>query len=173
MDKKTARRTGLAARKNIPADVRSEKNSIIADILIHKIQGMHCVGCYVTLNDEADTEPVLRYCLDHQIRLAVPKVTGNTLTFYEIHSLNDLQEGCFHVREPVTDREVACEEMDLMIVPLSAFDDENHRTGYGKGYYDSVLKRCRHTCGIAFKEQKVDRIETDPWDVDLDEVICA
>lgn len=173
MDKKTARRQGLAARKNIPAHVRSEKSRIIADILIERIRDMHCIGCYVTLNDEVDTEPILQYCLDHDIRLAVPKVTGNTLTFHEIRSFDDLQEGCFRVREPITDREVACEEMDLMIVPLSAFDEENHRTGYGRGYYDSVLKKCRHTAGIAYAEQKVERIKTDPWDVDLDEVICA
>ena len=173
MDKKTARRQGLQARKNIPADVRSEKSRIIADILIRKITGMHCIGCYVTLNDEVQTEAILKHCLENGIRLGVPKVTGSTLKFYEITSLNDLQEGCFHVREPMNGREVMCEEMDLMIVPLSAFDDENHRTGYGKGYYDSVLKRCRRTAGIAFAEQKVDRIETDPWDVDLDEVIYA
>ncbi|MBR3364306.1 MAG: 5-formyltetrahydrofolate cyclo-ligase [Solobacterium sp.] len=173
MDKQTARGRGLEARRRIPDDVRDEKNRIITDILVHKIEGAHCVGCYVTLNDEADTEPLIRYCFAHQIRVAVPKVTGSTLTFYEIRSFADLKEGSFHVREPVTDIIVPPEETDVMIVPLSSFDEKNHRTGYGRGYYDSILKRCRYKIGIAFAEQKVEGIETDPWDVDLDEVVCA
>ncbi len=173
MDKKTARRLGLAARKSIPCDVRDEKNRIITDILVHMIEGAHCVGCYVTLNDEADTIPLISYCFASGIRVAVPRVTGSTLTFYEIRSFADLKEGTFHVREPITDTVVRPEETDVMIVPLSAFDEANHRTGYGRGYYDSILKRCRRKIGVAFAEQKVERIETDPWDVDLDEVVCA
>ena len=114
MDKKTARRLGLAARKKIPCDVRDEKNRIITDILVHKIEGAHCVGCYVTLNDEADTIPLIKHCFVSGIRVAVPKVTGSTLTFYEIRSFADLKEGSFHVREPLTDTVVQPEETDVI-----------------------------------------------------------
>jgi len=34
-------------------------------------------------------------------------------------------------------------DLDLVLVPLLAFDKENHRVGYGKGYYDRFLKQCR------------------------------
>lgn len=173
MNKNEARRRGLAARKNMSADVRNEKNRIIADIAVERVRNAACVGCYVTLHEEADTTAILRCCLDHGIRLCVPKVTGDTLTFYEISSLDDLQEGSFHVREPITDKVVLPEETDIMFVPLSAFDRYGHRTGYGRGYYDRILKRCSHTVGLAYSEQEIDIIETDPWDVDLDEVIYA
>ena len=87
--------------------------------------------------------------------------------------MDDLEEGHFHVREPKTDIIVGPEETDVMIVPLSAFDEQGHRTGYGRGYYDTILRRCRHTVGAAYSGQKTDEIETDPWDVDLDEVVYA
>ena len=173
MDKKTARERGLAARRNMKPEVRNEKNRLIADLLIEKIRDASCVGCYVPLADEADTEPVIRWCLVHHIRVAVPRVCGSTLQFLEIFSMDDLEEGHFHVREPKTDIIVGPEETDVMIVPLSAFDEQGHRTGYGRGYYDTILRRCRHTIGAAYSEQKTDEIETDPWDVDLDEVVYA
>ena len=35
------------------------------------------------------------------------------------------------------------EEIDLILVPLLAFDTYGYRVGYGKGYYDKFLKECR------------------------------
>ena len=58
-----------------------------------------------------------------------------------------------------------------MFVPLSSFDPDHNRTGYGAGYYDSVLGKCPLKIGLAYREQMVEKIDTDPWDVLLDDVI--
>jgi 5-formyltetrahydrofolate cyclo-ligase len=49
--------------------------------------------------------------------------------------------------EPV-DTEVAAkpELLDMIIIPLLAFDEKGYRVGYGKGFYDRYLKECRDDC---------------------------
>lgn len=135
------------------------------------IDQVEMIGCYVSIKEEVDTREIMEYCWRKKKRLCVPKTVGNTLEFYNIHSFSDLEEGNFHVLEPITDEITEIEEIDLLIVPLSAFDHFNNRCGYGKGFYDSILKKCKKSIGIAYKEQQVDRIETEAWDVKVDDVI--
>ena len=173
LDKKTARRKGLESRAAIPEETRKEKDLLIQSRVIEKIRNRNVIGCYVSMNDEADTSLIREYCYENGKILAVPKVTGKTLVFHRIESDEELKEGCFHVREPYKDRPVQPEDIDFMIVPLSSFDSSNNRTGYGKGFYDSVLERCPYKAGIAYEEQRADHIEADPWDIPLDEIITA
>ena len=171
MDKKSARRYGLDARTALSAADRLRKNRLIAERVISMIRDMEIIGCYVSMKDEADTYGILNWCLENGKTLAVPKVSGNTLVFHAIGSLADLRRGNFGVMEPEGGRIIQPEETDIMLVPLSCFDSNNNRTGYGRGYYDSILRQCPRKTGIAYAEQKTDCIECDPWDVPLDNVI--
>lgn len=49
----------------------------------------------------------------------------------------------FGIPEPTDCMTVVPEEIDLIIVPLLAYDVKGHRVGYGKGYYDRFLKQCK------------------------------
>jgi 5-formyltetrahydrofolate cyclo-ligase len=72
--------------------------------------------------------------------------------------------------------EVAPEELDLVLVPLVAFDDANNRLGYGGGNYDRLLAQTRkgvQTIGIAYEEQRVDAVPTEPFDKPLQSVVSA
>lgn len=66
--------------------------------------------------------------------------------------------------------------LDMIIVPLVAFDRAGARLGYGGGCYDrylpTVLPAC-HVIGIAFDEQRVDRIPIDAHDLPLPNIISA
>lgn len=123
------------------------------------------------MREEAETDMLIRHCLEQGKRVCVPKVCGRTLVFYRIMSEDDLHPGVFGVMEPETGETVEPEDIDIMFVPLSAFDGAGNRTGYGKGYYDSVLSRSRLKVGLAFAEQMCEDIEADPWDIPLDEII--
>ena len=79
----------------------------------------------------------------------------------------------FGLLEPKCMDVIPVQEINMMIVPLSSYDSKNHRTGYGKGYYDSVLLNCRNRIGVAFQEQEVDFIDVEPHDVTLDEIIVS
>ena len=131
------------------------------------------IGCYVSVKDELDTSEILEYCFANNITVCVPKVVGKTLQFYRIDSYHDLMPVHFGLLEPKSMAMIPVQEINMMVVPLSSYDSKNHRTGYGKGYYDSVLMNCGNRIGVAFQEQEVDQIDVEPHDVTLDEIISA
>jgi 5-formyltetrahydrofolate cyclo-ligase len=173
MNKEEARRYGLHARSLLSIEERHRQSEAVFQKIIPLLKKADWVGCYVSMKDEMETDSIMQFCLHEHIHFCVPKTEGHTLRFYEIESEKELKQGCYGVREPYRGIRTEPEKINLMIVPLSSFDAEGHRTGYGKGYYDSILPRCTRKTGIAFIEQRVDCIETDPWDVSLDEIITA
>ncbi len=52
----------------------------------------------------------------------------------------------YGIPEPSQGNEISPELIDLVIVPLLCFDKSGNRVGYGKGYYDRFLKKCRKNC---------------------------
>jgi 5-formyltetrahydrofolate cyclo-ligase len=69
--------------------------------------------------------------------------------------------------------------LDLVLMPLVAFDPQGNRLGMGKGYYDRTLKFLRHRChwrkprlvGIAYEFQKMEQLPNQPWDIPLDAIV--
>ena len=68
------------------------------------------------------------------------------LEFVAYHSDNPLRLNQYNIFEPESGDRLAAEKLDLVIVPLVAFDEEGHRVGMGGGYYDRTFafkqKRC-------------------------------
>ena len=173
LDKKIARAKGLQARALLSLKERSEKSHTVCQEVISRIHAGMIIGCYVSVKDELDTSEILEFCFANNISVCVPKVVENTLQFYKIKSNDDLVPAPFGLLEPNVTEMIPVQKIDMMIVPLSSYDSKNHRTGYGKGYYDSVLGNCINKIGIAFQEQEVDQIDVEPHDVTLDEIISA
>ena len=62
-------------------------------------------------------------------------------------------------------------DIDLLIVPMLAYDKELYRLGYGKGYYDKYLQNYQHIAiGIAYSKQIVEHIDHDEYDIKLIDV---
>ena len=85
----------------------------------------------------------------------------------------------YGIPEPVAPREwFAPFQLDLVLVPLLAFDRRGRRLGHGGGYYDrsfAFLKdQARPTepllVGVAYDFQEVEQLDEQPWDVPLDYV---
>ena len=171
MDKKQARRAGLQARAALSLDMRKEYGKRIFQKLIPNLDTVHIIGCYISVNDEVDTHSILQYAYMKGITVTVPVIYERTLHFYTIGEDTKFGTGIGGIPEPMTGTVIKPDEIDLMIVPLSSFDDHCMRTGYGKGYYDSILSKCRNTVGLAYSVQHVDLIRADPWDVALERII--
>ncbi len=171
MNKKDARTTGLKQRSLLTEQQRALYSHQIFLQTIPYLHKANIVGCYISMRDEVSTDEIVHHCFTMRIPLAVPKTEKDGLHFYLIHSIDDLKPGVFGVKEPWQGEEISLECLDLMLVPLSSFDSSLHRTGYGKGYYDHVLSDTMSKIGLGFSCQKVDKIETDLWDVTLDRVI--
>lgn len=151
--------------------MRAEYDRRILRKLVRRLRGCRKIGIYVSVRSEADTRALIRWCLESGRTAAVPRITGRTLSFIPISGFPDLFPSVFGLLEPRGGTAVLPGDLDAVIVPLSAFDRSGNRTGYGGGYYDSVLKECRCRIGIAYHVQEVDEIETDSWDVKLDEIV--
>lgn len=173
MLKKDARRIGANNRRQLDKTTQAIKSNSITQKAISMIQKDMIVGCYVSYHHEVNTTQILTYCFEKGIRICVPKVIQDTLQFYEIHSFKQLHTGSFGILEPEEIQPIDCKKIDLMFVPVVAFDEENHRCGQGKGYYDRILSDCKYTVGLAFKEQKVSHIEVEAHDITLHEILCA
>lgn len=174
MDKQKLRSIMKEKRQALSPKTFSLYNqNILSKVLSHpRIQEAKIIGCYVSLPGEVDTFNMIEKLLTEK-RICVPKVIGNEMEFYEIHSFNDLQEGCFHVLEPVNCVKIYPQEIDCMLVPLLAYDQDNYRVGYGKGYYDRYFQKDfqGYKIGLAYSFQYVDHIDYDEFDQPLNEII--
>ncbi|MEI3801231.1 MULTISPECIES: 5-formyltetrahydrofolate cyclo-ligase [unclassified Chitinophaga] len=80
----------------------------------------------------------------------------------------------FGIPEPDHGEGVPPENIDLVFVPLLAFDRHGQRVGYGKGMYDRFLKQCRpdvRTIGLSLFEPVLQIEDADSWDVPLHTVV--
>lgn len=84
-------------------------------------------------------------------------------TVFEANAINIL--------EPLENGVVNPEGIDLVLVPMLVCDVKGNRVGYGKGYYDRYLSRCKSSCikiGLSYFEP-VDKVDdADEFDVALD-----
>lgn len=88
--------------------------------------------------------------------------TGEETTF---------QRNRFNIYEPADGARVDPGHIDLVLVPLLAFDAEGYRVGYGKGYYDRFLAQCRVDCikaGVSYFEPVAAIEDKADFDVPLD-----
>ncbi len=76
--------------------------------------------------------------------VAVPKVVGQDMVFYKLTDFAQLEKGYFGIPEPARGEIVQWEDA-MMVMPGVAFDKENHRVGYGGGFYDRFLGNIRRS----------------------------
>ncbi|MCD7894396.1 MAG: 5-formyltetrahydrofolate cyclo-ligase [Erysipelotrichaceae bacterium] len=173
MDKATIRQMMKTKRLQNLETFSSYSSLIHQSVLAHPlIQQSSMIACYVSLKDEVGTHQLINKLLETH-RVCVPKVHGNSMDFYEIFSLEDLEVGHFHVLEPNTNLLIDVNNIDIMIVPMLAYDDELYRVGYGKGFYDRYFARGYkgYKLGIAYSFQHIYHIDHDQYDIPLDEII--
>jgi 5-formyltetrahydrofolate cyclo-ligase len=115
-------------------------------------------------------------------RIVVPwcVVETNQLELFPLEDMSELVEGAYKILEPKPElrelpgKKVAPEELDLVMVPGTAFDPRGGRMGQGKGYYDRLLARARPDCplvALAFECQMFPEIPVAPHDVFMDKVL--
>jgi 5-formyltetrahydrofolate cyclo-ligase len=63
------------------------------------------------------------------------------MDFYRIESYDYLTKGAFGILEPRNKFIIQPSELDVILIPLLAFNLQGHRVGYGKGFYDRYFNR--------------------------------
>jgi len=100
---------------------------------------------FLTISEkkEIDTTPILSILQGKDKDIIVPKMKGDVLTHFLLTDNTQLKKNKWHVPEPVNGQKIEPVQIDVVFVPLLAFDLNGNRVGYGKGYYDGFLRECR------------------------------
>lgn len=132
----------------------------------------------ITAKHEVDTWPIIdriRREFTH-IRISLPRVNprSNTIENFYFEGLHQLTTNEWGIQEPKQGLPTEAQKIDMVIVPLLAFDEHGNRVGYGKGFYDKFLVTCRPDCkkvGLSLFNaiQKISDVNT--MDIRLDECI--
>lgn len=101
---------------------------------------------FLTISEqrEIDTSFILSILQGRNKKIVVPKIVSDgILKHYLLTDATLLRKNRWNVPEPVNGLEVPFSKIDIVFVPLIAFDNKGNRVGYGKGYYDIFLSQCR------------------------------
>ncbi len=131
---------------------------------------------YYPASFEVDVLEVLNTSLTKNLVLFLPVIDkNNNMNFHKWKKNDILRINRYGMPEPAIFSKYQLP--DIVMVPLIAFDNDNNRLGYGKGYYDQYLgkflKKNRNiiTIGIAFSFQKYPKLPTTKNDVKLNYVL--
>lgn len=99
------------------------------------------------------------------IRLSIPRVNPKTdqLENFYFEGLHQLKKNNWGILEPTQGIPTPPEKIDMVLVPLLAFDKNGNRVGYGKGYYDRFLATCpskTKKVGISFFRPEEEIVST-------------
>ena len=142
------------------------------------------IAAYIGMNGELDPSPLFDVVHTYGKQLYLPVLRPHPqlkLWFIRHPPQGPLVPNRFGIPEPPLKHRRICLPwaLDLVLVPLVAFDAHCNRLGMGGGYYDRTLSFLRHRCvwrrprliGVGHECQRADRLPTRDWDVPLDMVI--
>lgn len=122
---------------------------------------------------EIDTEPILHILQgkDKNVVLSKSDFKTRQLHNFLLTDSTVIKKNKWNIPEPVDGIEIPSEKIDVVFVPLLAFDLNGHRLGYGKGFYDIFLASCRPDVikvGVSFFEAEKMIPELENSDIALD-----
>ncbi len=178
MTKKEARKIYREKREKLKTPEMEKLQDLVLINFQHlRLPFLEYVHSYLPVEGKKEVNPyLLAESLGFNnpgLRLVIPKAdTGtNKLKHYIYDESTVLQKNQYDILEPEGGEEVLPELIDLVFVPLLAFDDRGHRAGYGKGYYDRFLAECRTDTikiGLSFFEAIQLIEDTGNFDIRLD-----
>ena len=104
---------------------------------------------YYPMIARVETDPYLfvrsmQLTLPHlQVAYPVTNTADCTMQAHYVDGETTIVENEFGIPEPVGSEAIDPSEIDVVFVPLLAFDQQGYRVGYGKGFYDRFLAQCR------------------------------
>lgn len=178
MSKQTLRKQALQERKLLGSTDYTSRCNAVTCQAIDLVRDSSATTVHIFLpikkNKEVDTWPIYHWLTDSAIHTPVVSKTHfkeNKLTHHPMTGADKLTESRYGIPEPEHQNTIEIEKLDLVFVPLLAFDNSGNRIGYGAGFYDRFLANCRKDTlkvGLAISNPLAETIETNEFDVPLD-----
>lgn len=198
MDKTELRQAVIARRDAIEPDVRAAKSAGVCARLVELLEradpaAPRTVAVYAAIGSEVDPAAFAIAAAARGWQVAYPCMlsAANAAACGQRMCMRAVTAGdvgtapfiahpthAFAAMDIDSDRFpiVPAEALDMIVVPLVAFDRTGTRLGYGGGCYDRYLPTLSASChiiGIAFEGQRVEHVPTDAHDLPLPNIISA
>jgi len=142
------------------------------------------IAFYLPIDGELDLTPLIQRAWAMKKMCYLPvldTLTEDQLRFAPYHQNSPLQLNCFGIPEPQVSEHhlVRAYTLDLILVPLVAFDIRGNRLGMGGGFYDRTLAYLKHRnhwhkphiFGTAYEFQKIDALTRHAWDIPMHGIV--
>lgn len=123
----------------------------------------------IEAHNEVNTEFILHLLSgkDKEILISKSDFETRNMTHFLLTDNTKIKKNEYNIPEPVDGIEVPAKKIEVVFIPLLAYDKQGNRVGYGKGFYDKFLSECQPETikiGLSFfepEEQITDVFETD------------
>lgn len=134
------------------------------------------IGLYHATDEEIDLTELWHIACDDKKLCYFPMLNEErSLSFLPATPDTLFKKNKYSILEPQVSQDLAIpvDQLDLIIMPLVAFDFHCNRLGMGSGYYDKTLEKASHPflIGVGYQFQRVNAIEANAWDVPLNGVM--
>ncbi len=176
MSKDFLRKKYKNLRSQLPSNELEDRSLAIANNLaqlpIWQGQYFHVFLPIISLL-EVNTENILHLLAGKDKEIVISKSDFETrqMSHFLLTDGTKIKVNSYGIPEPVDGLEVPVKKIDLVIVPLLAFDKHGNRVGYGKGFYDKFLASCRPDVikiGVSFFDPEVEIKDLFEGDIKLD-----
>jgi len=156
-----------------PASAKQSARQLCRTLLSHsRLQRSRNIAFYLSADGELDLAPLMQACHRAGKILWLPCISNERIMSFRRHRPGKpLLRNRFGIGEPPP-AAMRCDPMqlDLVLMPLVAFDAHGNRLGMGGGFYDRAFARCRRSrrpflMGVAHSFQQVPALPRDPWDI--------
>ena len=178
MLKKELRQKYKELRQNLSEEHIEEWSLQIANQLIRLDIWQHSfyhLFLPIESQKEVNTEYILQVLAgkDKNIVLSKSDFSTREMTHFLLTDNTTIKKNEYDIPEPIDGLEVPVSKIDVVFVPLLAFDEKGNRVGYGKGFYDKFLAECKPEIlkiGVSFFESE--KVISDVLNTDIQLDLC-
>lgn len=170
-----------AQRKQLPQQATAMATAAACHRLLQLPEFANAIhiAAYLAVNGEIGTEPLIQAAWQQNKRTYLPVLhPARNLLFAPYTPGSRLHRNRFHIPEPEISGDyppLPARAMDMLIVPLVAFDAHCQRIGMGAGYYDRTLAGETFNkpilIGLAYGFQQVAAIKAQAWDIPMHKIV--
>lgn len=172
-EKLEIRKKLIEKRKNLSEITKSQWSEKILDKLRKEKDFLKAKNIlfYLPIKGEVNLTKLTDYIKKDQ-KIYLPAIKNDEIVIKEFKSSSNLKEGKYLCLEPKHEKISKEEILDLALIPGIAFDKKGNRIGFGKGYYDKLLKKINCLkIGIAYQFQILKKIPTEKHDQKVNKII--
>jgi len=178
------RKIKRAQRNTFPTSTQQEHSEALEQLIIQDkvYKNSQHIACYLANDGEIDPVKIIEHAWSDNKKVYLPILSPskNSLYFVAYTSKSKFKVNRFGIPEPICQPSQwkKASQMDLLLIPLVAFDVSGNRIGMGGGFYDRTLaflpqqqSNKPRLIGLAHEIQKVDHLNRQEWDIPLDVII--